>query len=83
MHTFFKITPSFENSVEPDQLVSSHCFFANTLKIARSYLRVPQAAWQVKILIFLVKIIFFPYMSIVFVMQGKSLFSDISRPALD
>ena len=33
-----------------------------------------------KILIFLVKIIFFLYMSIIFVMQGKCLFSDISRP---
>ena len=40
-----------------------------------SYLRVPQAAGQVKILIiFLVKIKFFPYISIIFVMQGRCLF---------
>ena len=48
--------------------------------LVRSYLRVPQAAGRVEILIFLVKIIFFLYMSIIFVMQGKCLFSDISRP---
>ena len=46
----------------------------------RSYLRVPKAAGQVKILKFLVKIKFYPYMPIIFVMQGKCLFSDISRP---
>ena len=40
----------------------------------------PQAAGQVNILIFLVKIKFFPCMPINFVMQGKCLFSDISRP---
>ena len=40
----------------------------------------PQAAGQVKILIFLVKIKFSPYMPIIFLMQGKCLFSDISRP---
>ena len=50
------------------------------IALVRSYLRVPQAAGQVEILIFLVKIIFFLYMSIIFVMQGKCLFSDISRP---
>ena len=50
--------------------------------LVRSYLRVPQAAGQVKILMFLVKIIFFLYMSIIFVMQGKCLFSDISRPEM-
>ena len=46
------------------------------LKIAlvRSYLRVPQAAGQVKILIFLVKINFFPSMPIIFALQGKCLF---------
>ena len=42
----------------------------------------PQAAGQVEILIILVKIIIFLYMPIVFVMQGKCLFSDISRPGL-
>ena len=47
------------------------------IALVRSYLRVPQAAGQVEILIFLVKIIFFLYMSIIFVMQGKCLFSDI------
>ena len=50
------------------------------IALVRSYLRVPQGAGRVKILIFLVKIIFSPYMPIVFVMQGKCLFSDISRP---
>ena len=49
--------------------------------LVRSYLRVPQAARQVNILIFLVKIKFSPCMPINFVMQGKCLFSDISRPA--
>ena len=49
--------------------------------LVRSYLRVPQAAGQVIILIFLVKIKFSPCMPIHFVMQGKCLFSDISRPA--
>ena len=46
------------------------------LKIAlvRSYLRVPKAAGQVKILIFLVKISFLPYFPIIFVVQGKCLF---------
>ena len=48
--------------------------------LVRSYLRVSQAAGQVNILIFLVKIKFFPCMPINFVMQGKCLFSDISRP---
>ena len=50
------------------------------IALVGSYLRVPQAAGQVEILIFLVKIIFFLYMSIIFVMQDKCLFSDISRP---
>ena len=48
--------------------------------LARSYLRVPQDAGQVNILIFLVKIKFSPCMPINFVMQDKCLFSDISRP---
>ena len=46
-----------------------------------SYLRVSQAAGQVNIMIFLLKIKFSPCMPINFVMQGKCLFSDISRPA--
>ena len=50
------------------------------IALVRSYLRVPRAAGQVKILIFLVKIKFSPYMPIIFLMQGKCLFSDISRP---
>ena len=50
------------------------------IALVRSYLRVPKAAGQVKILIFLVKIKFSPYMPIIFLMQGKCLFSDISRP---
>ena len=40
-----------------------------------------QAAGQVNILIFLLTIKFPPCMPINFVMQGKYLFSDISRPA--
>ena len=48
--------------------------------LVRSYLRVSQAAGQVNILIFLPKIKFSPCMPINFVMQGKCLFSDISRP---
>ena len=44
------------------------------IALVRSYLRVPQNAGQVKILIFLVKIIFSPYMPINFVMQAKCLF---------
>ena len=44
------------------------------IALVRSYLRVPEVAGQVEILIFLVKIIFFPYMPIIFVMQGKCLF---------
>ena len=56
--------------------------YAQGLKIVlvRSYLRVSQAAGQVNILIFLLKIKFSPCMPINFVMQGKCLFSDISRP---
>ena len=50
--------------------------------LVRSYLRVSQAAGQVNILIFLLKIKFSPCMTINFVMQGKCLFSDISRPVL-
>ena len=50
--------------------------------LVRSYLRVSQAAGQVNILIFLLKIKFSPCMPINFVMQGKCLFSDISRPGL-
>ena len=48
--------------------------------LVRSYLRVSQAAGQVNILIFLAKIKFSPCMPTNFVMQGKYLFSDISRP---
>ena len=51
--------------------------------LVRSYLRVSQAAGQVNILIFLLKIKFSPCMTINFVMQGKCLFSDISRPVMD
>ena len=51
--------------------------------LVRSYLRVSQAAGQVNILIFLLEIKFSPCMLINFVMQGKCLFSDISRPAVD
>ena len=53
------------------------------IALVRSYLRVPKAAGQVKILKFLVKIKFYPYMPIIFVMQGKCPFSDISRPGVE
>ena len=48
--------------------------------LVRSYLRVSQAAGQVNILIILLKIKFSPCMPINLLMQGKCLFSDISRP---
>ena len=44
------------------------------LTLIRSYLQVPQAAGQVKILIFLVKTTFLPNMTIIFVMQDMCLF---------
>ena len=44
------------------------------IALVRSYLRVPQAAGQVKILIFLVKINLFPMYTNISVMQGKCLF---------
>ena len=44
------------------------------IALVRSYLRVPQAAGKVKILIVLVKITFFPIGVNIIVMQGKCLF---------
>ena len=44
------------------------------IELVRSYLRVPQDAGQVKILIVLVKITFFPIGVNIIVMQGKCLF---------
>ena len=41
------------------------------IALVRSYLRVPQAAGQVKILIFLVKIIFFPMYANIFSDAGQ------------
>ena len=67
------------NSVDPDQTAPIGAQ-GSKIALVRSYLRVPQAAGQAKILIFLVKIKFFPYMPIFFAMQGKCLFSEISRP---
>ena len=58
-----------------------YAYQGSKIALVSSYLRVAQAAGQVKILIFLVKIIFFPYMPIFFVMQGECLVSDISSPA--
>ena len=52
----------------------------STIVLVRSYLRVLKTAGQVNILIFLVKIRFSLCMPINFVVQGKCLFSDISRP---
>ena len=49
-------------------------FQGSKITLICSYFRVPQAAGQVKILIFLVKIIFSPYVPIIFVMQDKCLF---------
>ena len=54
------------------------------IALVPSYLRMTQAAGQVKILMFLLKKTFFSHihcMPIIFAMQGKCLFSDISRPA--
>ena len=42
----------------------------------------PQAAWQVKNWIFLVKIKFFPIYANIFVMQGKCLFQEISTAVI-
>ena len=65
----------------------SYCLFSwqayfqgSKIVLVRSYLRVSQAAGQVNILILHVKIKFSPCMPIIFVKQGKCLFSDISRP---
>ena len=58
-------------------------FQGSKIVLVRSYLRVSQAAGQVNILIFLLKIKFSPCMPINIVMQGKCLFSDISRPDLE
>ena len=63
--------------LDPDQDRHSQ---GSKIVLVRSYLRVSQAAGQVNILIFLLKIKFSPCMPINFVMQGKCLFSDISRP---
>ena len=53
---------------------NSNCIFINQgskIALVRSYLRVPQAAGQVKILRFLVNIEFSPYMPIVFCDAGQ------------
>ena len=70
----------FLNSVQSLFLLSNLCWQGSKIVLARSYLRASQAAGQVNILIFLLKIKFSPCMPINFVMQGKCLFSDISRP---
>ena len=44
------------------------------IALVRSYLRVPQAAGQVKIFIFLVKIKISPIYANILVMQGKCIF---------
>ena len=59
---------------------SSQITQGSKIALVRSYLRVPQAAGQVKSLVFLLKIKLSPCMPIYFVMQGKCLFYDISRP---
>ena len=70
---------SLKYSMTVKQLTKPHQ--GSKIVLVRSYLRVSQAAGQVNILIFLLKIKFSPCMPINFVMQGKCLFSDISRPA--
>ena len=52
---------------------SFHEMHFNLCSRAGKYVGVPQAAGQVKILIFLAKFIFFLNMQIIFVMQGKCL----------
>ena len=73
-HSILDKKPELENLIETTQQGSK-------IVLVRSYLRVSQAAGQVNILIFLLKIKFSPCMPINFVMQGKCLFSDISRTA--
>ena len=67
-------------SAQADQGLGRAHMQGSKIVLVRSYLRVSQAAGQVNILIFLLKIKFSPCMPINFVMQGKCLFSDISRP---
>ena len=79
------ISPKFNSYVFShveycDILSISSKFQGSKIVLIRSYLRVSRAAGQVNILIFLLKIKFSPCMPINFVMQGKCLFSDISRP---
>ena len=69
----FRLVVSYKQKCVPEQ--------GSKIVLVRSYLRVSQAAGQVNILIFLLKIKFSPCMPINFVMQGKCLFSEISRPA--
>ena len=58
----------------------NHDMQGSKIVLVRSYLQVSQAAGQVNILIFLLKIKFSPCMPINFVKQGKCLFPDILRP---
>ena len=50
------------------------------IALVHLYLRVPEAAGQVKILINLLKIIFSTYMSIIFVMQGDISSLGLPKP---
>ena len=53
------------------------------IALIRSYLRVPQAAGQVKILIFLVKVKFFPMYANIFCDAGQVpilIYSEACRP---
>ena len=63
-----------------ETLVTATLDQGSKIALVRSYLQVPQAAGQVKILIFLLKIKFSTIYANIFVMQGKCLFSDNSSP---
>ena len=65
---------AYQKQIKVISLTSEMNNQGSKIALVRSYLRVPQAAGQVNILIFLVKINFFPCMPIFFVMQGKCLF---------
>ena len=68
------ISDSWLNASEPFLNFSELHLQGSKIALVRLYLRVPQAAGQVKILICLVKITFFPMFANIFVMQGKCIF---------
>ena len=54
--------------------------WGSKIALVRSYVRVPQVAGQVKILIFLVRINVFPMFANMFCDAGQVPIQDISRP---